>query len=125
MLIFKIFTLFYRKCVWEHGPGGDRRRDDEFKTFSEFRNSLELYCDEEGEPALLQVTPNITWPDVVYYNSYTTPYMGWKIHIVDNFRQKPRSRFGAATHSRPAAGCLITGLVISLLTRYIFISQDT
>ena len=44
-----------RKCVWEHGPGGDRRRDDEFKTFSEFRNSLGLSCEEDSEPALLQV----------------------------------------------------------------------
>ena len=31
-----------------------------------FRNNLELRC-EGGEPALLQVTPNITWPDTVYY----------------------------------------------------------
>jgi len=104
-----------RKCVWEHGPGGDRRRDDEFKTFSEFRNSLGLSCEEDSEPALLQVTPNITWPDVVYYNSYTTPYMGWKIHIVDNFRQKPRRPgFGAASLARPAAASLLVSLVISV-----------
>lgn len=103
-----------RKCVWEHGPGGDRRRDDEFKTFSEFRNSLGLSCDEESQPALLQLTPNITWPDVVYYNSYTTPYMGWKIHIVDNFRQKPRRPgFGSASLSRPTATSLLVGLAIS------------
>ena len=63
---------------------------------------------------MMQLTPNITWPDVVYYNSYTTPYMGWKIHIVDNFRQKPRRPgFGSASLSRPAAGSLIIGLVIS------------
>jgi len=100
-----------RKCVWEHGLYGDRRRDDEFKTFSEFRNSLGLTCDE-GEPALLQVTPNVTWPNVVYYNSYTTPYMGWKIHIVDNFRQRPRSG-SASERRRPAAVTLMTGLVLS------------
>ena len=62
-----------------------------------------------------QVTPNITWPDVVYYNSYTTPYMGWKIHIVDNFRQKPRRPgFGAASLARPAAASLLVSLVISV-----------
>ena len=54
------------------------------------------------------MTPNVTWPDVVYYNSYSTPYMGWKIHIVDNFRQKPRrSGFGAASHSLPSAASLL------------------
>ena len=26
------------------------------------------------------------WPDTVYYHSYTTPYMGWKIHVIDSFR---------------------------------------
>ena len=62
-----------------------------------------------------QGTPNITWPDVVYYNSYTTPYMGWKIHIVDNFRQKPRRPgFGAASLARPAAASLLVSLVISV-----------
>ena len=50
-----IITLDSRKCVWEHGQGGDRRRDDEFKSFSEFRNSLSLSCQEDSEPALLQV----------------------------------------------------------------------
>ena len=44
-----------------------------------------MRCDE-GDAALLQVTPNVTWPDVVYYHSYTTPYMGWKIHVIDSFR---------------------------------------
>merc|ERR1719474_1890105 len=86
-----------------------------FKTFSEFRNSLALTCDE-GEPALLQVTPNVTWPDVVYYNSYTTPYMGWKIHIVDNFRQRPRS--GSASEKLPAAVTLMTGLVFLMIRTF-------
>lgn len=109
-----------RKCVWEHGLGGDRRRDDEFKSFSEFRNSLSLSCQEDSEPALLQVTPNVTWPDVVYYNSYSTPYMGWKIHIVDNFRQKPRrSGFGAASHSLPSAVSLLTCALLALGAEFI------
>ena len=105
-----------RKCVWEHGAGGDRRRDDEFRFFSEFRNSLSLYCDEEGEPALLQVTPNITWPDVVYYNSYTTPYMGWKIHIVDNFRRRPGFRSSSQRQSSQSWLCLLA-IVTIFVTR--------
>ena len=103
-----------RKCVWEHGSGGDRRRDDEFRLFSEFRNSLSLTCDEEGQPALLQVTPNITWPDVVYYNSYTTPYMGWKIHIVDNFRRRPG--FGGSSGLRTTSGLLLATFLTIILS---------
>ena len=75
-----------------------------------FRNNLELRCND-GDAALLVIEPNVTvsptvpttvpwgtvpttvpltvlfqWPDTVYYHSYTTPYMGWKIHIIDSFR---------------------------------------
>jgi hypothetical protein len=49
---------------------------------------LRLECSKEGNAAVLTVTPNITWPDVVYYNSYTHPYMGWRINIVDDFNQR-------------------------------------
>ena len=42
------------------------RLDDNFQTFERFRNSLMLNCDE-GDAGILEVTPNITWPDVVYY----------------------------------------------------------
>jgi len=45
------------------------------------------YWDVPGDPAILEVTPNTSWPDVVYYNSFTHSNMGWKIHIVDNFKQ--------------------------------------
>ncbi len=95
-----------RLCRWHHKSDGDRRRDDEFPSFQRFRNNLELSC-EEGDHALLTVEPNVTWPDLVYYHSYTTPYMGWKIHIVDSFRHRPS--FGSAT--RP-----IGGLVLLLAT---------
>jgi len=42
-------------------------------------------CDFIGESASLEVTPNSSWPDVVYYNSFTHPNMGWRIHIIDSF----------------------------------------
>ena len=102
-----------RLCLWEHPKEGDRRRDDEFKQFSEFRNSLIPRCEEDNKAALMQITPNVTWPDVVYYHSYTTPYMGWKINIVDNFRRRPG--FGSA--SKPAASGLIVGLLLVSLFR--------
>ena len=38
-----------------NSPDGDRRRDDEFKTFEQYRNSLKMEC-EDGEPALLEVS---------------------------------------------------------------------
>jgi len=98
-----------RLCKWEHDEYGDRRRDDEFNSFASYRNNLHMTC-EEGDAALLQVTPNVTWPDIVYYHSYTTPYMGWKIHVVDNFRRRPS--FAAATS--PRSSCIIAGLVILL-----------
>jgi len=81
-------------CRWLHPDSGDRRRDDEFNSFERFRNNLELEC-QDGEAALLSVTPNVTWPDTVYYHSYTTPYMGWKIHIVDSFKNRPTFGSGA------------------------------
>nr|XP_018911611.1 PREDICTED: protein Skeletor, isoforms B/C [Bemisia tabaci] len=70
-------------CLKRH-KGIDRRLDDNFPTFKKFNRSLLLDCDK-GDPALLEVTPNSSWPDVVYYNSYTHSNMGWKIHIVDSF----------------------------------------
>jgi len=98
-----------RLCKWEHSDQGDRRRDDEFNTFQRFRNNLNLQC-EEGEAALLKVTPSVEWPDVVYYHSYTTPYMGWKINIVDNFRRKPS--FGSAHRAR--ANWVVAGVMLVL-----------
>jgi len=92
-----------RLCKWTHSPDGDRRRDDEFKTFEQFRNSLQMKC-EDGEPALLEVTPNATWPDIVYYNSLTTPYMGYKIHVVDSFRRRPS--FSSSMVAYPAVALL-------------------
>lgn len=69
----------------KHRDNADRRWDDDFQTFKKFNRSLITIC-EEGEPGVLEITPNTTWPDIVYYNSFTQSDMGWKIHIVDHFR---------------------------------------
>lgn len=63
-----------------------------------------------GEPAILEVTPNTSWPDIVYYNSFTHNNMGWKIHIVDNFVR------GVASHSNSSP------LLILLLTCFVIIA---
>ncbi|XP_069188345.1 protein Skeletor, isoforms B/C isoform X2 [Procambarus clarkii] len=71
-----------RLCLWKHTDDGDRRKDVEFSTFERFRNSLMLQCGD-GEAAVLEFTPNKSWPDVVYYNSWTAPNMGWRLHILE------------------------------------------
>lgn len=72
-------------CLLRYPPEHDRRLDDNFMTYRKFHLSLKSDCDN-AEPAILEVTPNSSWPDVVYYNSFTQRNMGWKIHIVDSFR---------------------------------------
>ena len=102
-----------RLCTWTHPDTADRRLDYSFETFERFRNSLRLECAKEGTAAVLTVTPNITWPDVVYYNSYTHPYMGWRINIVDDFNQ--RFNYGNGGVKMTATGGLfliITNLVL-------------
>ncbi|XP_072398857.1 protein Skeletor, isoforms B/C [Diabrotica undecimpunctata] len=74
-------------CLSEHKEGQDRRLDDDFETFKKFNKSLMYHC-ETGDPAVLEFTPNTSWPDIVYYNSFTQANMGWKIRIVDSFNQR-------------------------------------
>lgn len=71
-------------CISKYQDMADRRLDDNFMTFRKFNRSLRSVCDV-GDPAILEITPNSSWPDTVYYNSFTHANMGWKIHIVDNF----------------------------------------
>lgn len=71
-------------CVSKYPPGLDRRLDDNFPTFRKFNRSLISECDGAGVP-ILEITPNSSWPDVVYYNSFTQRNMGWRIYIVDNY----------------------------------------
>lgn len=79
-------------CLAKHRPGKDRRLDDDFATFKKFNRSLQYSC-ENGDPASLEFTPNTSWPDVVYYNSFTQANMGWKIHIIDSFSSTRSSGF--------------------------------
>lgn len=84
---FTIHLFFYLAgplCISKHREKQDRRLDDDFPTFKKFNRSLTYTC-EEGEAGILEITPNTSWPDVVYYNSFTQSDMGWKIHIVDSF----------------------------------------
>lgn len=71
-------------CLGKHIETRDRRLDDTFPTFKKFNRTLRWNCDS-GDPAILEITPNSSWPDTVYYNSFTHANMGWKIHIVDSY----------------------------------------
>ncbi|KAI8422921.1 LOW QUALITY PROTEIN: hypothetical protein MSG28_014030 [Choristoneura fumiferana] len=93
-------------CVAEHPAGADRRRDTDYDTFRAFNRSLVWRCDPDGapaapaapaSPATLAVAPNDTWPDVVYYNSFTHAGMGGRIFVVDRHRRNiNRKGSGAA-----------------------------
>lgn len=104
-------------CLAKHPDNADRRLDDNFATFKKFNRTLKWTC-ESGEPAVLEITPNTSWPDVVYYNSFTHANMGWKIHIVDSYSASARNGAGSGfgwSNVRllvaAAAGALLGGLV--------------
>ncbi len=109
-------TTTGRLCLWKHREGADSRLDDTFDTFERYRNSLKLEC-EQGEAAILEITPNITWPDLVYYQSYTQPHMGWKIHVVDNFNSRTHlvEASASAVKMRSAIHLILIGATAALV----------
>lgn len=56
--------------VWWRCTGADPRLDEEFATFRAFNRTLQWSC-EPGQPAELKLTPDTSWPDIVYYHSFT------------------------------------------------------
>ncbi|XP_029163998.1 uncharacterized protein LOC114935347 isoform X2 [Nylanderia fulva] len=70
-------------CLSKHN-GRDRRLDDTFPSFKKFNRTLLQTC-EPGDGGTLTVTPNSSWPDLVYYHSFTHPNMGYKIHVIDSY----------------------------------------
>ncbi|KRT85048.1 hypothetical protein AMK59_2339, partial [Oryctes borbonicus] len=68
-----------RLCHWTHQ--GDTDADD-FESFGAYQRTLELKCDQ-GEPGVIQWTPDEDTPDTVYYQCFTHRYLGWKINVHD------------------------------------------
>lgn len=101
-------------CISRYPFGYDRRLDDNFPSFKKFNRSLITDCPPE-EPAILEITPNITWPDTVYYNSFTHANMGWKIHIIDTYSNVRNSAGTAAEESLTTWMCV---LVVSIILRF-------
>lgn len=71
-------------CLSTHADGFDRRLDDTYLLFRKYNRTMRSQCDG-GEPAVLEISPNNSWPDTVYYNSFTHSNMGWKIHVIDSY----------------------------------------
>uniref|UniRef100_A0A8D8ZRQ2 Protein Skeletor, isoforms B/C n=1 Tax=Cacopsylla melanoneura TaxID=428564 RepID=A0A8D8ZRQ2_9HEMI len=100
-------------CVAKH-RGVDRRLDDDFPSFVKFNKSLVYTC-EKGDPTILEITPNSSWPDVVYYNSFTHTNMGWKLHIVDSFNL-PKGLTGSGSQLARLGVTLLVAVIV-LCTR--------
>lgn len=67
-------------CHWTHQGDSDA---DDFESFGAYQRTLELKCDQ-GEPGVIQWTPDKNTPDTVYYQCFTHRYLGWKIHVIDS-----------------------------------------
>lgn len=58
------------------------------------------YLSFSGKAAVLEFTPNKSWPDIAYYNSWTGPNMGWRIHILDEVNtEKILAKVASNSHS--------------------------
>lgn len=99
-------------CLGKHADTKDRRLDDNYPTFKKFNRTLHWTC-EAGDPAILEITPNTSWPDIVYYNSFTHANMGWKIHIVDSYRKNSMA-FATVPSTLVWAPLAIIGCVFTL-----------
>ncbi|XP_017786521.1 PREDICTED: protein Skeletor, isoforms B/C-like isoform X1 [Nicrophorus vespilloides] len=69
-----------RLCHWTHQGDSDA---DDFESFGAYQRTLELKCDQ-GEPGVIQWTPDKDTPDTVYYQCFTHRYLGWKINVLDD-----------------------------------------
>ncbi|XP_060880277.1 protein Skeletor, isoforms B/C [Metopolophium dirhodum] len=69
-----------RLCNWTPDP--QQPSADEFVSFGAYQRTLSLACDN-GDPGIVQWTPDADTPDTVYYQCFTHRHLGWKINVVD------------------------------------------
>ena len=79
-----------RLCAWLPNDINDIRRAETHQSFAQFRAKLNYTC-SFGQPGIVQWTPNMSTPDVVYYQSYTQRNMGWKIIVRDDDENEAES----------------------------------
>ena len=60
-------TATGRLCEWKEDPSEPANK---FKSFGGYQRSLTLEC-HEGQPGIIQWTPDENTPDLVYYQCYT------------------------------------------------------
>ncbi|XP_013385801.1 protein Skeletor, isoforms B/C [Lingula anatina] len=95
-----------RLCEWEVTSN----TNIDAATFDEFFKGLRLRCSVNGTVGVFHWTPDKNTPDTVYYQCYTHRFLGWKIHVVDDY---PTTTAGS---SSVAAGyyCIL-GLLLFFL----------
>lgn len=76
-------TATGRLCEWKEDV---KKAANQFTSFGAYQRSLSLYC-QEGQPGILQWTPDSRTPDTVYYQCFTHRFLGWKINVVDRCNQ--------------------------------------
>ena len=72
-----------RLCEWKED---EKQPANFFTSFGAYQRSLSLFC-QEGQPGILQWTPDRNTPDTVYYQCFTHRFLGWKINVVDRCDQ--------------------------------------
>ncbi|CAH2058938.1 unnamed protein product, partial [Iphiclides podalirius] len=103
-------------CLARRPPGADPRLDERFATFRAFNRSLRWSC-EPGEPAALALTPDSSWPDLVYYHSFTHSDMGGRIFVVDKHRRNI-ARAAAPARRRGGLPALAALAALAALTSF-------
>ncbi|CAG9134832.1 unnamed protein product [Plutella xylostella] len=88
--------------------------DDDYASFRAFNRTLSWSC-REGAAAVMEVAPNTTWPDVVYYHSFTHAGMGGRIFIVDRHKRTIGKKSAAFTTKNSAAFTVAALLVYVML----------
>ncbi|XP_041985396.1 protein Skeletor, isoforms B/C [Aricia agestis] len=80
-------------------------------TFRAYNRTLAWSC--AATAADLVVAPNSSWPDVVYYNSFTHADMGGRIFVVDKPRRGARSAASAPAPALAPPALLLLALLLS------------
>lgn len=84
-----------------------------------YLNTVFLCC--TGKAAVLEFTPNKSWPDIAYYNSWTAPNMGWRLHILDEVNTEMILADAAAASGSPEVKFSFMYSVILAQTLYLVI----
>ncbi|XP_014666234.1 PREDICTED: protein Skeletor, isoforms B/C-like isoform X2 [Priapulus caudatus] len=69
-------------CEFMSGDGDP----ENYATFEAYKEAeLSLNCHRPRKAGVFTWTPDSSTPDLVYYQCYQHRYLGWKIHVVDDF----------------------------------------